>query len=90
MALGKPVVATDVGGTRDAVVHEETGVLVPPGGAAEMAAALIRLADSPELAAQFGAHAQERHAALFSSERMVDDYARLFESVAVRPSRPIA
>ena len=31
MAHGRPVVAGDVGGLRDLVVHEETGLLVPPG-----------------------------------------------------------
>jgi glycosyltransferase involved in cell wall biosynthesis len=86
MALGKPVVATDVGGTRDAVVHEETGLLVPPADPAAMAEALLRLARAPDLATRLGAGAKERQSALFSSERMVDDYARLFESFAARPS----
>jgi glycosyltransferase involved in cell wall biosynthesis len=86
MALGKPVVATAVGGTGDAVVHEETGLLVPSGDHAAMAAALLRLADAPDLAARLGARAKERQAALFSAERMVDDYARLFESFATRLS----
>jgi len=30
MALGRPIIATDVGGTRDLIVSGETGVLIPP------------------------------------------------------------
>lgn len=85
MALGKPVVATDVGGISDAVEHEETGLLVRAGDPAELASALLRLADSPRLAMRLGGRARQLRATRFSSDRMVDDYARLLESVAVRP-----
>lgn len=48
MATGIPVVATDVGGVRDLVRHEETGLLVPPEEPAALAAALVRvLGDRP-------------------------------------------
>jgi len=39
-AMGKPVVATDHGGAREVVLHDRTGLLVPPGDAAALAAAL--------------------------------------------------
>ncbi len=85
MALGKPVVSTDVGGIRDAVEHEETGLLVRVRDPAELASALLRLAESPTLATRLGGRARHLQATRFSSDRMVDDYARLFESLAVRP-----
>src|SRR5439155_1596772 len=47
MALGKPVVATDVGGVAEAVEAEKTGVLVPVGDCDAFAAALLRLASNP-------------------------------------------
>ena len=48
MAAGRPVVATRVGGVQDAVVPEETGLLVPPGDDAALARAIdTLLADAP-------------------------------------------
>jgi glycosyltransferase involved in cell wall biosynthesis len=49
LALGVPVVATDVDGIRDAVRHGRDAVLVPPGGPAELARALLRVAGDGEL-----------------------------------------
>jgi glycosyltransferase involved in cell wall biosynthesis len=90
MALGKPVVAIDVGGVRDAVEDGETGLLVRGGYPAEFAGALLRLAGDRVYAARLGARGRERQLTRFSSDRMVDDYARLFESVAGRRARPMA
>lgn len=54
MRAGVPVVATDVVGTRDAVVHGVTGVLVPPDDAAAVADATRWMLTSPQTAASFG------------------------------------
>jgi len=50
MAMGLAVVASRAGGTPEAVVHEDTGLLVPPGDPAALASALVRLAREPALA----------------------------------------
>jgi type III pantothenate kinase len=47
MLRGCAVVATDVGGNREAVRHGETGLLVPPGDAEALAGAIGRLLDDP-------------------------------------------
>src|SRR5204862_1480161 len=47
MASGLPVVATDVPGTREAVRHRETGLLVPPGDVQALADALAFLVAHP-------------------------------------------
>lgn len=60
MACGKPVVASAVGGLREIVVDGETGLLVPPGNAAALANALLRVLGEPELAARLGAQGQRR------------------------------
>ena len=60
MAYGKPVVATAVGGLRDLVVDGETGLLVPPGDAAALRAALNRLLGDRELRRRLGAAALQR------------------------------
>ena len=55
MASGVPVVATRVPGTAEAVWHGETGLLVPLGDAAELAAALALLIGDPALRGAMGA-----------------------------------
>lgn len=49
MAYGRPVVATAVGGLLDAVEHEVTGLLVPPGDVKALRAAIERLLGDAEL-----------------------------------------
>src|SRR5262249_61588037 len=50
MALRKPVVATDGGGTRELVVDGETGFLVPPENPDALAAKIEYLLDNPDVA----------------------------------------
>ena len=71
-AWGKPVVAGDVGGLRDVVVHEETGLLVPPRDPPALRAALERLLADPELRRRLGAAARERAAARFRWDAVVE------------------
>ena len=58
-AAGKPVVATAAGGVVDAVVHERTGLLVPPEAPGELAAALRRVLTDGDLGASLGRGGQE-------------------------------
>ena len=81
MALGRPVVTTDVGGTTDAVAHAETGLVVAPGGGA---GALARLAAQPEWARELGERGRARQRERFSGEAMVDGYATALAEVATR------
>ena len=84
MALARPVVATDVGGTRDQVVDGETGYLVPPGDGAAVTRALLALAADPRGAERMGAAGRERQREHFTGERMVDGYERAFEQAVER------
>ncbi|HSM01059.1 MAG TPA: glycosyltransferase [Acidimicrobiia bacterium] len=58
MALGRPIVATAVGGVAELVSDGETGLLVPPGDPVALAAAIDRLLDDREFAAALGAAAR--------------------------------
>jgi glycosyltransferase involved in cell wall biosynthesis len=60
MAHGRAVVASSVGGLRDLVTHEETGLLVPPRDVPALRRALDRLLVDPELRRALGAAARER------------------------------
>lgn len=54
LANGLPIVATDVGGVREGVLHDETGLLVPPADADALTEALGRIIESRELRLRLG------------------------------------
>lgn len=66
MACGKPVVASDIGGIPELVVHGETGVLFPPGRADELARCLTALIEDPERRRRYGAAGRSRAERRFS------------------------
>lgn len=72
MALGRPVVASAVGGIPEMIADGESGVLVPPGDAPALAAALRRLLAEPALAARLGACARERVRHAFTPSAQID------------------
>jgi glycogen synthase len=79
MAFGRPVVAGDVGGLRDLVVHEETGLLVPPGDVEALRAALHRLLADPDLRRRFGEAGRARIAEHFTWQQFGDEMLRAYE-----------
>jgi glycosyltransferase involved in cell wall biosynthesis len=78
MASGTPVVGSRVGGIVDLIDDGETGFLVTPGDAESLAERLAWLLARPETARDMGARARERARTLFSTERYVAEYGRLF------------
>ncbi len=78
MAAGLPVVATAVGGTPELVIHNQTGLLVPPQSPEALAQAISQLLDHPKLAAQMGQNGRQRAAAQFTIERMVQQTEALY------------
>jgi len=70
-AMGRAVVATDHGGSRETVVHGETGLLVPPGDATALAGALRQLMEAGATGrAAMGAKGHAHIQANFTVERM--------------------
>jgi glycosyltransferase involved in cell wall biosynthesis len=78
MAFGRPVVAGDVGGLRDLVVHEETGLLVPPGDVSGLRSALERLLADPAVRRRFGEAGRRRIAERFTWQRFGDETLRAY------------
>ncbi len=70
MALGKPIVASDVGGIRDLVIPAETGILVPPADSNALAAAILSLCDHPEMRGKMGEQGKKK-APGYSVEKML-------------------
>jgi L-malate glycosyltransferase len=83
MAAAIPVVATRVGGNAELVDDGQTGYLVNARSPEEIANAICRLLDQPQMAQVFGARARQRVIAEFSISRMLskteDLYARVLE-----------
>jgi glycosyltransferase involved in cell wall biosynthesis len=81
MAAGKPVIATAIGGTREAVIHGETGVLVRPGNVEALAGAISELLHDSVLAAQYGAAGRARAISYYSATAMVRATAAVYEEL---------
>jgi glycosyltransferase involved in cell wall biosynthesis len=88
MAVGLPVVATSVGGIPELVSHDETGLLVKPGDAHDLADGILRLLDQPARARAYGEAARRAIASRYSFERMVGDFDALYVAeLAARTGR---
>jgi glycosyltransferase involved in cell wall biosynthesis len=84
MSVGRPIVATDVGGAVEMIDHERSGLLVPPKVVEPLAAAMQRMLDDPAAAAAMGAAARRTVEERFSIEVMVGRTADLYEALFTR------
>ena len=78
MATGLPVVATDVGGNREAIGNDGCGFLVPRHSPELIAKSALDLARAPELRGNFSENARRRAETLFSMDRMVREYEHTY------------
>jgi glycosyltransferase involved in cell wall biosynthesis len=81
MAAQRPVVATAIGGTDEAITHEAGGLLVPPRDVTALASAIRRVRADPALADRLAAAGRERVEREFSSEVMTRDVMRIYDEV---------
>ncbi len=77
-ATGLPAVVTDVGGNGEVVVHDKTGLVVPPGNADGLASAFLRLTEDCELRKSMGTAAREHIQKHYSVDYMVDEYLKVY------------
>jgi glycosyltransferase involved in cell wall biosynthesis len=77
-AAGLPVVATDAGGTCEAVLDGATGLIVPLHDACALADAIEKIAGDPILARQYGSAGRRRASELFSMEEFIRGYCTVF------------
>ena len=78
MAAGLPSIASDVGGIPELLQHGRNGLLVPPGDADALAAAIIRLIDNDAEATALGAAARATVEVRYSFDRMVASFEDLY------------
>lgn len=81
MASGRAVVASEVAAIPSAVVHNENGLLVPPGDPVALGQAFTRLAASKELRAQLGRNGRVRAQRDYDIRRCSERFNRLLTSV---------
>lgn len=81
MACGVPVVASDIPGTRDLVLHGVTGLLYPLGDVGKLTRITNQLLREPDRMAAMSAAAKNRIAQHFSLARMVSQHEELYESL---------
>jgi glycosyltransferase involved in cell wall biosynthesis len=86
MALGLPVVATDVVGTRDLVARGISGYLVPPASPHAVADALLRLVESESLRADLGQRGRAIVAERYTLDAMTRRLEALYGELVKRPS----
>jgi glycogen(starch) synthase len=84
--MGRPLVATRVGGLPEVVAHEQTGLLVNTEDSQALADAVELLLRRPAMAIQMGLNARSRAQQLFSWQRHVDGYDALYKKFKTSPS----
>jgi glycosyltransferase involved in cell wall biosynthesis len=81
MAAGRPVVATDSGAVREIVTPGKHGLLVPPGDAQALAAAIVRVLTHGDEAIAMGQNGKERVAQQFDVQRYVENIQDVYHNV---------
>jgi len=84
MALGTPVVATDLASLREQIVHGSSGYLVPLGDAHRMADSVVALLRDPARARAMSARARRRVEERFSAPQMAEQTQALYVEMLAR------
>ena len=87
MAIGRPVVHSDVGGAAEMIEPGRNGLLFPVGDTRALVEGLAALVD-PRVSAAMGRNARARVETRFSERSMVDGYERLLLRLVGREQRP--
>lgn len=87
MALGRPVIASGVGGVLSVVEDGRTGLIVPPSDSRTLAERLIELLNNPAHAQQLGMAGQQRIREQFNEQRMLDEVIQLYQEVTAPMDR---
>jgi glycosyltransferase involved in cell wall biosynthesis len=85
MSFGTPVVASGIGGITDIVVHDQTGLLVPPGDPVALAGAIERLARDPALRQRLAHAGLRRFRDDFSWPALVQRWDDLYREAVTSP-----
>lgn len=79
-----PVISTPIGSIEEAVLHNETGIIVPPRDIDSLSAQIAHLLDNPQQADQFAQAGRERALTEFSRETMLDKMEAVFRNAVTQ------
>jgi len=89
MAMGKPIVMSDIGGASEQIVNGYNGYLYSPGDVSGLANALKAITDV-EVCERLGAQARQRVRQRYSSTPMLKKYENLFTEICLRNGGPVS
>jgi len=78
MAMGKPIIATDMGGNSEAIVDGDTGIIIPPNHPQKLADAIVRLYRDVNLRKRMGERGRERVEKHFTLEDTIMKLQQLY------------
>jgi len=81
MALGKPVIATEVGGIPEVIKNGKNGLLIPPGDEKALAMAILKILSSKDFSRKLGQVAKETVYEKFSAISMAQKTVELYDDI---------
>ena len=87
MAAARPVVATDIGGAREAIIEGKTGFIIAPGDDEAMAARIIELLQDPVRAQALGRRGHKRVKQMFSCAAQLERTEALYDQLLAARTR---
>jgi glycogen(starch) synthase len=84
--MRRPVIASRVGGMGEAILNNETGILVEPGSVKSLTDAIVALLDDVESCVRLGDQARKRALEQFNVQNCADAYMAIYQKLALRPS----
>jgi glycosyltransferase involved in cell wall biosynthesis len=88
MAAAKPIVATAVSGTLQAMLPGETGIVVPPRDSQALADAIVQLLFDPDRARAMGHAARQYVESNFGAQRQAAEHLALYHRLLCVENRP--
>ena len=82
MSLGLPIVASNVTGNLETIIHGESGYLYKIGNIFSAANHILRLNKNPNIRKSLGQNAKIRQQKMFSVSRMINDYTKMYSEIA--------
>ena len=81
MAYGKPVIGTNIGGTPEQIIHNHSGILIPPNDPKSMAEAIFKLLEDSILRKEIGENAKHRFNQFFGFDEYYEKLMKYYNNI---------